>query len=594
MGKASRKKKVGRPASGTPQPPVSAPVTDDPPPARLTHRSVTSSATWSRTAVAVVLGLILANGLIYAPVRQFAFVNSDDPVYVTANPQVLQGLSWANVEWAFTEAKVPYWHPLTFLSHMLDVELYGTNAAGHHVTSVLLHIVTAVLLFALLLQMTGAMWRSAVVAALFSLHPLRVESVAWIAERKDVLSTCFWVATTWAYVHYTRRPGLKRYAAVIGLFALGLMAKPMIVTLPFALMLLDYWPLDRLRARAGDLSRRRSGMSVGALVKEKIPLFVLAFLASLVTFSAQRSIGAVNTLEAIPLSLRLANALQSYVAYISDLLWPSRLAALYPYPDAVSPVAVLMAIAVLTGITTFAIVLRRTQPYLAVGWLWYLGTLLPVIGLIQVGPQARADRFTYVPHIGLLLMLVWGVSELIRRVPKPQVILAPLATAVLVACTLLSMRQVGMWHDSVTLWERTLHLTRDNGVAHYNLGVALVTRGDTTKAIAHFQESVRLEPDFAYAHNRLALALDGRGEAAEVTKHLAEVTRIMPNNAESFANLGVALVKQGRTAEAIEAFSQAVLLNPADATSRSRLEYLRRQSIPGQQPDTSRPATLTR
>jgi tetratricopeptide (TPR) repeat protein len=253
-----------------------------------------------------------------------------------------------------------------------------------------------------------------------------------------------------------------------------------------------------------------------------------------------------------------------------------------------------MAIAVLTGITIFAVVRRRSQPYLAVGWLWYLGTLLPVIGLIQVGPQARADRFTYVPHIGLLLMLVWGVSELMRRVPKPRVILAPLATAAFAACTLISVRQVGMWHDSITLWERTLDLTGNNGVAHYNLGVALVSRGDTTRAIEHFQESVRLEPDFAHAHNRLALALDGRGESAEVTKHLAEVTRIRPNDAEAFANLGVALVKQGRTAEAIEAFSQAVILNPADATSRSRIEYLRRGKPPESPPDTSRPERTSR
>ena len=590
MGKASRKKKLVRPEAGPPATARTA-VTDDPKPVRATKHSVTGASIWSRPALAIGLALIIANAVIYAPVRQFAFVNSDDPVYVTANPQVLGGLSWANVQWAFTDAKVPYWHPLTFLSHMLDVELYGTNAAGHHITSVLLHIMTAVMLFALLLQMTGALWRSAAVAALFSLHPLRVESVAWIAERKDVLSTCFWVATTWAYVHYASRPGIRRYAAVIVLFALGLMAKPMIVTLPFALLLLDYWPLERIRA--DDASRRRGGMSIGGLVKEKIPLFALALLASLVTFSAQRSIGAVNTLEAIPLSLRVANALHSYVAYIGDLLWPARLAALYPYPDAVSIPRVLTAILVLAGITAVAIALRRKQPYLAVGWFWYLGTLLPVIGLIQVGPQARADRFTYVPHIGLLLMLVWGVSELMRRVPNPRVILAPLATATLVACTVISMRQVGMWRDSITLWEQTLRLTRDNGVAHYNLGVALVSRGDTTRAIEHLQESVRLEPDFAYAHNRLALALDGRGESAEVTKHLAEVTRIMPNDAEAFANLGVALVKEGRTAEAIEAFSQAVILNPADATSRSRLEYLRRKP-PEPKPDTSRSGATSR
>ena len=584
MGKASRKKKNVRPESGSAP---GAPERDAPNPPRPSASWTQGASNRSGRALAIVVALIVANLVVYAPVRQFAFVNSDDPVYVTANAHVLGGLSWTNIQWAFTEAKVPYWHPLTFLSHMFDVQLYGTNAGGHHITSVLLHIACSVMLFGLLLQMTGALWRSAVVAALFSLHPLRVESVAWIAERKDVLSTFFWIATTWAYVHYVRRPGFKRYASVVVLFALGLMAKPMIVTLPFALLLLDYWPLERLRL--ADAPRKRS-MSLSELIKEKVPLFVLALVASLITFGTQRSVGAVNSLEAISLPLRVANSLHSYVAYLGDLVWPARLAALYPYPDSISVPMVLTAIVLLGVVTAIALALHRRHPYVVVGWFWYLGTLLPVIGLIQVGPQARADRFTYVPHIGLLIILVWGVVELARRVSSPRVVLAPLATVALAACTVMSMQQVGIWRDSEALWEHTLRVTRDNGVAHFNLGVNFASTGRNDEAIQHLTEAVRLEPDFAFAHNRLAVALDRRGHTPEVTKHLAEFVRLTPASGEAYANLAISLAKDGKNAEAIEAFSQAIRLNPNDATSRSRLEYLRRgAAVPPPRPDSTPP-----
>ena len=572
MGKASRKKKLVRPESESAGSRAERAAASAATAAPATPRTPVGSL-WSTRALAIGIALIVANLVIYAPVRQFAFVNSDDPVYVTANAHVLGGLNWANVAWAFSEAKVPYWHPLTFLSHMLDVQLYGTNAGGHHVTSVLLHIVSSVLLFGLLLQMTGALWRSAVVALLFSLHPLRVESVAWVAERKDVLSTFFWIATTWAYVHYVRKPGVRRYAAMVALFTLGLMAKPMIVTLPFALLLLDYWPLERLSS--GDAPRKRGSMSLAPLVREKVPLFALALVASLVTFATQRGVGAVNSLTAIPLPLRLANVLQSYVAYLGDLVWPSRLAALYPYPDSISVPQVLAAILFLASVTAFSLALRRRHPYLLVGWLWYIGTLLPVIGLIQVGPQARADRFTYVPHIGVLMMVVWGVYELARRIPRPRIVLAPLAVAGVAACAVLAARQVSIWHDSVTLWEHALRVTRDNGVAHFNLGVQLASTGRNDEAIQHLSEAVRLEPDFAFAHNRLALALDRRGHTPEVTKHLAEAVRLMPT-ADAYSNLGVSLAQDGKYAEAIEAFSQALILNPNDGVVRGRLEYLRR------------------
>ena len=561
MGKASRKRKMVRPRAS-------------PERGEQAHQPKPAAIDWGRGALWVSLALAAAIGVVYWPVRLFPFVNTDDPVYVTANARVLGGLSWSNIQWALSEARVPYWHPLTFLSHMLDVQLYARNAGGHHATSVILHIVTAVLLFGLMLQMTGKPGRSAVVAALFGLHPLRVESVAWIAERKDVLSTLLWIATTWAYVRYVRKPETRRYALVVVLFALGLMAKPMIVTLPFALLLLDYWPLGRLDFDTA--SQRRDTVSLRAALSEKIPLFILAALGSMVTFSAQRDVGAVNSLDAIPFSLRLANALQSYVAYIGDLFWPVRLAAIYPYPPAIDPLGLTFAVVVLAVITTAAFLTRRRWPYLLVGWLWYLGTLLPVIGLVQVGPQARADRFTYIPHIGLLMMVAWGLPDLVGRIPNLRPILAPLAAAAVVACAVISRSQVAHWQSSTALWEHTLAVTRDNGVAHYNLGAELAGKGENDEAIRHLTEAVRLAPDFASAHNRLGLALARRGDYTGATAQLAEVVRLMPASSEAYSNLGVSLAREGKNAEAIEAFSQAVLLNPQDVEAKRRLEFLRR------------------
>jgi len=343
-------------------------------------------------------------------------------------------------------------------------------------------------------------------------------------------------------------------------------------------LLLDYWPLERTTLLAR--SSRGQSMGLGALLKEKIPLFVLAAFSSLATFAAQQQVGAVSSLDTTPLRLRLANAVQSYVAYLADTFWPAHLSALYPYPNAIAAGPLVIALLILAAVTVLVVVMRQQRPYLLVGWLWYLGTLLPVIGLIQVGPVARADRFTYVPHIGLLLMVVWGAAEPLQRWSKRWLVLAPLAAAALVACTLVSIRQVRPWRDSIALWEHTLAVTRNNGVAHYNYGVALTAAGRIDDAIRQLREAARLEPDFAFAHNRLALALDRRGDQPGATAELAEVVRIMPASAEAHANLGVALAKEGKTTEAIAEFSQAVLLDPNDAKSRGRIEYLKRGGSP--------------
>jgi tetratricopeptide (TPR) repeat protein len=395
-----------------------------------------------------------------------------------------------------------------------------------------------------------------------------------VAERKDVLSTALWIATTWAYVRFVHTRDGRRYAGVIVLYLLAALAKPMIVTLPFTLLLLDYWPLRRTTIDGGGPSPGQ--VPLRSLLREKIPLFAIAGMAALTTLAPQRDAGALESLTAVPLSLRVANALVSYVAYIEDRFWPTRLAALYPFPKAVAVGPVIAATTILVAVTVFVVLARRRSPYLLVGWLWYLGTLLPVSGLVQAGPQARADRFTYIPHIGLVLMLVWGVGDLLVRWPKHRRLLAPVVAAVLVACAALSAHQIQYWRGSAALWEHTLAITTDNGVAHYNYGVLLAAEGRDDAALHHLREAVRLEPDFATAHNRLALALNSRGDQAGATAQLAEVVRLMPQSAAAYANLGVSLAKEGRTAEAIEAFSQAVLLNPQDATSRSRLEFLRR------------------
>src|ERR1051325_6928527 len=361
--------------------------------------------------------LVLAIAAVYLPVIWLDFLNYDDPDYVLENIHVCSGIKWEGILWAFTHSHSGNWHPLTWISHMLDCQFYGLKPAGHHVTNLLFHTANTLLLFGLLRFLTGAVWRSACVAALFAVHPLHVESVAWIAERKDVLSAFFWILTMWAYVKYLEDPVFRRYALVLISFALGLMAKPMLVTLPFALLLADYWPLRRF---SFDSDRH----AIWRLALEKIPLIALTVVASIITFEVQKAGGSVNGLEKIPLGLRIENAAVTYLAYIRNFLWPVRLAAFYPYPISVPLSWAVGRVLAMLGFNIAALMLARRYAYLLVGWFWYLGTLVPVIGVVQVGGQARADRYTYIPLIGILIIVAWGCSELLADSHYRQVVLA--------------------------------------------------------------------------------------------------------------------------------------------------------------------------
>jgi protein O-mannosyl-transferase len=540
----------------------------------------------SRWTPWIVAALIAITVIVFAPIRQHDFVSWDDPYYVTENANVRAGLTWHGVAWALTTADMFYWHPMTWLSHMLDVELYGLNAGGHHLTSLFLHIASTLLLFGLLHRVTGAPGRSALVAALFAVHPLHVESVAWVAERKDVLSTFFWMLTMWAYVSYVRKPGWGRYLAVLALFALGLAAKPMLVTLPLALLLLDVWPLGRISLAVEPSNGSQPAFApnqwslFARLVGEKVPLIALAVTSAAVTFVSQLRVGAVQEIGTLSFESRVANALESYVAYIGKMVWPSRLAPFYPYPRSLSWWLAGAALLALAGASFAALRMGRRHPYVFVGWFWYLTTLLPVIGLVQAGGQSMADRFTYVPLIGLFLIVSWGIPDLLARWPHRHIALQTAATVAILACAATARAQVQHWKDSLALWEHTAEVTTENDLAHAKLGALLAKAGRTSEAIAHYTEAARIVDsrgstagtvprgrpkdyyDSASLHNRIGLLLAPQGKIAEAHAQFVLAVRFDPHNAEAHANLGLALEQQGKTTEAIAHFAEAVRLQP--------------------------------
>lgn len=536
-----------------------------------------SKAIFSGRALWVSLALIAANVAIYSSVWNFGFIQIDDPLYMTDNGHVPHGLTWDGVLWALTTGFAANWHPLTWLSHMLDVQMYGMHGGPHHLTNLLLHIVNTLLLFGLLHSMTRAMGRSAFVAALFAVHPLHVESVAWIAERKDVLSTLFWMLTLWGYVEYVRRPRLGRYLVVLLLFALGLMAKPMLVTLPFVLLLLDFWPLERVslgaflprRPGSGPARDRRKVLLL--LVREKLPLFVLSAASSIITIVVQQRAGAIRPLDALPFSIRMANTAVAYVTYIGKMLWPARLAVFYPFPPVILVWWIVGSILVLIGVSVVAIWAARRYPYLPVGWLWFLGTLVPVIGLVQVGGQSMADRYTYVPLIGLFVIVAWWVPDLLARWPYRRIALPAAAGIVILACMISAWSQVQYWGNDMALLEHALEATTDNYGAHNNLGASLAQQGRIDEAIAHYSEAIRIMPDFALSHDNLGILLGKQGRFDEAIAHFSRAVQLNPNYAEAHNNLGSALGKQGRMDEAIHEFSEALRIVPDFAEAHANL-----------------------
>ncbi|MEW6659086.1 MAG: tetratricopeptide repeat protein [Thermodesulfobacteriota bacterium] len=500
------------------------------------------------------LVLVLVTLAAFGRVVNHQFIQFDDLYYLTENPGVREGVTLKSLSWAMTTTRAGNWVPLTWLSHLLDVQIFGLRPGGHHLTSLVFHIANTLLLFLWLLRATRSLGPAFLAAALFAWHPLHVEPVAWAAARKDVLSTFFWLLTLWAYLRYGERPGWGRYALVLLCFLLGLLAKPMLVTLPLVLLLLDYWPLGRWGSR---------GIAPRTLILEKLPLLVLAALFGLVTLHAQKAVGAMAPLGEISLGGRVATALVAYVWYPLKMFWPTGLAVLYPHPVDALPLWQAVFAGVILALVSILVVWRaRRYPYLLVGWLWYLGTLLPVIGLVQVGNQAWADRYTYVPLIGLFIMAAWGARDLTAGLPGARIIRPLGAGIMLTALLILTMHQVSLWRDSVTLFEYTLAVTADNFVIHHDLGVALAARGQRDQAAPHFFEALRLNPYNARAQNQRGEDLVAQGKIAEGIARFRAAIKLKPDFVAAYNNLGLAYARQGEMDQALAMFQKTIALDP--------------------------------
>jgi tetratricopeptide (TPR) repeat protein len=551
----------------------------------------------------ICLILILLTLALYWPVTNHAFINFDDDQYVTDNFHVKPGLTWPGIVWAFQSGYAYNWHPLTWISHMLDCQLYGLNPAGHHLTNLLLHIANTLLLFLFLSRTSGTIWRSGFVAALFACHPLHVESVAWVAERKDVLSTFFCLLTLLAYARFVEKSEVQDpkskafYVLALLLFACGLMSKPMLVTLPFVLLLLDFWPLNRFSPDSP-----RPARLIGGLVLEKAPFLMLSLASSVTTFLVQRAGGAVFSLDTVPFPLRIANAVMSYLRYVSKTFWPVDLAVFYPLPTHWLPGLVIASALFVLACSVLSVLFARRRPYLFVGWFWYLGTLIPVIGLVQVGRQAMADRYMYIPSIGLFIAVVWGLNTLWGKWPQKRWIAASVGIAVLAGCLTDSWMQLKYWQNSLTLFSHANAVTTDNYAADGHLGMAFDEMGQFDKAVAFLKESARINPRYARGNSALGVALADQGKLPEALEYFNTAAHLQPNDADLQYNLGTALLnngdldaagsdfskalqiypgfaaahrslgivllKQGKIAEALGQVSEAVKLNPEDAEAR--------------------------
>jgi len=581
-----------------------------------------ATPTW-RAAVGLGLLLVLT-ALVYEPVRTHEFINFDDGLYVQANPRVQGGFTWESIRWAFTTAHASNWHPLTWLSHMLDCRLFGLNAGAHHLTNVVLHGLNTWLLWWLWVRLTGAPGRSLVVAGLFALHPLHVESVAWVAERKDVLSALFGLLTLLAYERYARRRAAARsatgqaaqsaagggdsgkeehghsrsclpasptspgrtvrargagraYTLALVCFALGLMSKPMLVTLPFVMLLLDYWPLRRIPGadRGNTFPFTRAAARSGVrLAVEKLPFFALAAASSTVTYLVQERTGAVASLEIYPFSARVMNAVMAYLTYLGKMLWPANLSVIYLPPEQRDPVAALLAVVALGAVTGWVLWQAAKRAWLAVGWFWYLGMLVPVIGLVQVGNQAFADRYMYLPSVGLSVGVVWLAWEWAARRAWARVLAQALAAGALLGYGWAARQQVRLWRDSETLFTHGLRVTRDNFILHNNLGTALLFQGRYAQAKPHYEEALRLRPLYAEALNNLGVLLTREGRVAEALPLLERAVRLAPKRATVYAELAVALAYEGRWDDAVDYYRRTLALQPDCLPALNNLAWI--------------------
>lgn len=559
----------------------------------------------------VYIALTAATLAVFWQVNQYDFVNFDDHIYVTENSHIQSGITLDGLRWAMSTMNAEFWHPLTWLSLMSDYQLFGLNAGGYHVTNLLLHILSTLLLFWLFHRMTGTVWRSAFVAALFALHPLHVESVAWIAERKDVLSAFWGMLTLCAYVYYTEKPVLRRYLPVLLCFACALMSKSMVITLPAIMILLDYWPLGRLQSREGNTSskpavktspnqkQQKARLNKGALpenvtspenrissekklagiipswqLREKLPFFAFSAVFSIITLYAHNTAPAIQ----FPFGARLANAFVAFVTYLGKIFWPQNLAVFYPFPDQCPAWQVGGAVFLILAISAAVIIALKRLPYLFVGWLWYATTLLPVIGIIQIGDFAMADRYTYLPSIGISIMLAWGIPPLFQRAQIRRMVLLPAGIVVLAILAVLSWQQCRYWKNSIELFSHALQVTRDNPLARNSLGVALAGVGKNKEAIAHYRAAIELNPYSDKAHSNLGLALVAEGKIDEAITHYRAAIDFDPNNEVTHSNIGIALALAGKYEEAAEHYRTAMKLNPhSDNTHNNFANLLMKQ-----------------
>jgi tetratricopeptide (TPR) repeat protein len=546
--------------------------------------------------LAIYLFLTVITFIAFWQLNQCDFINFDDPEYVTENVSIENGITMEAMRWAFTTGHVANWHPLTWISHILDVQLFGLKPQWHHLTNLLFHIANTLLLFFVFHRMTKAPWKSAFVAALFALHPLHVESVAWVSERKDVLSTFFWMLTMGAYIHYVERPRLKNYLAVLIFFALGLMAKAMLVTLPFVLLLLDYWPLQRFEPKKSAQEIRtgvnkslsanqRKGKSsikhavqttrkeekpadhkyqwalVRPLLREKIPLLALTALSCIVTYIAQQKVGAVKSIEAFPPGVRISNAFVSYIIYIRKMIWPDNLAVFYPHPGLWPLWQVLGAILLLIAVTISVIRTAKRLPYLTMGWLWFTGTLVPVIGIVQVGDQAMADRYTYIPLIGLFIMAAWGIPELLKKWRYRKETLFASSALILPCLLIVTWTQVGYWRNSITLYDHALKVTNRNDTIYNNRGDAFCPLGNFRQAISDYDRAIEINPKYAEAYNHRGVTYGKLGAQRQAIPDFEKAIEINPKYAEAYNNRGVTYGKLGAQRQAISDYDRAIEIN---------------------------------
>jgi len=522
---------------------------------------------------AVYLALAVITLAVYWPVRHFEFNSYDDQKYVTENPHVFTGLTEKNIVWAFTRSYASNWHPLTWISHMLDCQLFGPAPGRHHLVNLIFHLTNSLLLLWVLRLMTGSLWRSAFVAALFALHPLHVESVAWVAERKDLLSALMGILTLAAYFYYVKSSAKAWYAITLLFFALGLMAKSMLVTLPFVLLLLDYWPYCRFQFAknpdpANQLNNsptkfRPKRQTASHLLLEKIPFFALSLLSCVITWFAQHTSGAVTSFQTFSLYSRFANTLVSYLKYLEKIFWPQRLALFYPHLGDNLPLWFAAASALLLVLISLAVFSRaRSSKYLLVGWLWFLGMLVPVIGLVQVGMQAMADRYTYLPAIGIFIIVAWGASDLLARWQYRKPALAIAAILAITALTFVTRVQVQYWRDNLSLFGRSLEVTENNYIMHVNYGKTLEDMGRLNEAVYQYNLALKIKPDFFLAHLNLGNALSAKGNFPEAIYHHQQALKIHPNDPTVLYNLAVTLQQQGNIDEATNYYQKSINVQP--------------------------------